>query len=78
MLFRSDKGETTHIFDEFGLMFFRMIKLSVVLQLNAEYSLTNATNKFINRLIDIIYPMNGNEHNLCDIAPEDQESLRRY
>jgi tetrapyrrole methylase family protein/MazG family protein len=29
------------------------IKLSLVLQLNAEYSLTNATNKFINKLVDV-------------------------
>jgi len=48
-------GEKSRIFDEYSLILFNMIKLSLVLQINAENSLTNATNTFINRHIDNIY-----------------------
>ena len=49
-----ESGEKALIFDEFGGLLFHIIKLSLVLQINAENSLTNATNKFINRLIDVL------------------------
>lgn len=48
-------GENPLIFDEFGDLLFDIIKLSLLLQINAENSLTNATNKFINRLIDGLF-----------------------
>ncbi|CRZ35357.1 tetrapyrrole methylase family protein/MazG family protein [Herbinix hemicellulosilytica] len=51
-------GEKSRIFDEYGSVLLKMIKLSLVLQINAENSLTNATNKFINRHIDNVY-LNG-------------------
>lgn len=63
-----ERGEKSLIFDEFGSMLFGMIKLSLVLQINAENSLTNATNKFINRLIDMLYPKEGNSLNLYENA----------
>lgn len=50
-----DMGEKSRISDEYSFLLFNMIKLSLVLQINAENSLTNATNKFINRHIDNIY-----------------------
>lgn len=49
-----ESGENVLIFDEFGDLLFHIIKLSLVLQINAENSLTNATNKFINRFIDVL------------------------
>ncbi|NLL00375.1 MAG: nucleoside triphosphate pyrophosphohydrolase [Clostridiales bacterium] len=67
-------GEKTLIFDEFGYLLFHMIKLSLVLQINAENSLTNATNKFINRLIDMLCLNDGKGYNLCDIASADYEA----
>ncbi|NLJ96272.1 MAG: nucleoside triphosphate pyrophosphohydrolase [Clostridiales bacterium] len=70
-------GENTGISDEFGSIMLNMIKLSLVLQINAENSLTNATNEFINRLIDILYPLEGDGSNLYDFANTEQEALWR-
>lgn len=39
--------------EKFENLLFQIVNLSVFLQLNAENSLTNATNKFINRFVDI-------------------------
>ncbi len=39
--------------ENFENMLFQIVNMSVFLQLNAENSLTNATNKFINRFVDI-------------------------
>lgn len=48
-----DLGDKSQIDEEFGDLMFSMVNLSRFLQLNAENSLTNATNKFINRFIDV-------------------------
>lgn len=45
--------EREHLEDDFEKLLFQIVNLSVILHLNAEYSLTNATNKFINRFVDI-------------------------
>ncbi len=45
-------GDKSKIFEEFGDALFSLVNLSRFLQLNAENSLTNATNKFINRFVD--------------------------
>jgi len=47
------KGDQNELFDKFGDFLFTAVNLGLILQLNAEYSLTNATNKFINKIIDI-------------------------
>lgn len=39
--------------ENFENLLFQIVNMSVFLQLNAENSLTNATNKFINRFVDI-------------------------
>jgi hypothetical protein len=46
-------GNHSHIEEEFGDLLFSIVNLSRFLQLNAENSLTNATNKFINRFVDV-------------------------
>jgi len=46
-------GNTTQINDSYEKLLFLIVNLSEFLQLNAENSLTNATNKFINRFVDI-------------------------
>ena len=71
----ADLGENTLISDEFGSLLFNVIKLSLVLQINAENSLTNATNKFINRLIDVLSGYKGNDYNLCAITSTEHEAL---
>lgn len=46
-------GDRVEIDEEFGNLMFSMIHLSRFLQINAENSLTNATDKFINRFVSI-------------------------
>lgn len=46
-------GATCEIQEEYGDLMFSIINLSRFLQLNAENSLTNATNKFINRFVSV-------------------------
>ena len=46
-------GHMEDIQEEFGDLIFTVVNLSRFLQLNAENSLTNATNKFINRFVDV-------------------------
>ncbi|MDO5519216.1 MAG: nucleoside triphosphate pyrophosphohydrolase [bacterium] len=43
----------TRIMDEYGELLFDVVKLSRFLQLNVENSLTNATDKFINRFVSV-------------------------
>lgn len=72
-----ESGENHRIFDDFGAVMLNIIKLSLVLQINAENSLTNATNKFINRFIDVLHPMEGNGSNLYAITSTEQDALWR-
>jgi tetrapyrrole methylase family protein/MazG family protein len=46
-------GNMEDIDEEFGDLMFSVVNLSRFLQLNAENSLTNATNKFINRFVRV-------------------------
>jgi tetrapyrrole methylase family protein/MazG family protein len=54
-----------------------VINLSRFLQLNAENSLTNATNKFINRFVDIFALAESRGQNLCELTPREQDILWR-
>lgn len=46
-------GDVCKIEEEFGDLLFSVVNLSRFLQINAENSLTNATNKFINRFVSV-------------------------
>lgn len=46
-------GNICQIEEEFGDLLFSIVNLSRFLQINAENSLTNATNKFINRFVSV-------------------------
>ena len=70
-------GDKSKIFEEFGDVMFTMINLSRFLQLNAENSLTNATNKFINRFVDVFALAERRGQNLCVLSPEEQDVLWR-
>ncbi|MDF2870238.1 MAG: hypothetical protein K0R05_1813 [Anaerocolumna sp.] len=48
-----ENEEREHLEENFEKLLFQIVNLSVILHLNAENSLTNATNKFINRFVDI-------------------------
>lgn len=72
-----ETGDKIKIFEEFGDTMFSMINLSRFLQLNAENSLTNATNKFINRFVDVFALAESRGRNLCELSPADQDVLWR-
>lgn len=72
-----DFGDKSKIFEEFGDAMFSMINLSRFLQLNAENSLTNATNKFINRFVDVFALAESRGQNLCELSPTEQDVLWR-
>ncbi|MDF2539496.1 MAG: hypothetical protein K0S76_2517 [Herbinix sp.] len=63
--------------EEFGVLMFQMVNLSTFLQLNAENSLTNATNKFINRFVDVITRAESKGLNLSELSPAEQDDLLR-
>jgi len=70
-------GEQSMILEEFGDVMFTMINLSRFLQLNAENSLTNATNKFINRFVDVFTLAESRGKSLCELSPAEQDDLWR-
>lgn len=69
------QGGRAQIDEEFGDLLFTMINLSRFLSLNAENSLTNATNKFINRFVNVFANAEKSGKNLCDLSPEEQDVL---
>ncbi len=68
-------GKQSNIQEEFGDVMFSMINLSRFLQLNAENSLTNATNKFINRFVDVFALAVSRGQDLCGLSPTEQDDL---
>ncbi len=63
--------------EEFGDLLFSMINLSRFLGLNAENSLTNATNKFINRCVGIEQLAHKKGEKLNQMSAEDIDVLWR-
>lgn len=70
-------GDKSSIEDEFGDVLFSIVNLSRFLQLNAENSLTNATNKFINRFVDVFALAESRGQSLCELSPMEQDVLWR-
>ncbi len=70
-------GDKRDIEEEFGDVLFTIVNLSRFLQLNAENSLTNATNKFINRFIDVFALAESRGQSLCELSPMEQDVLWR-
>ncbi len=70
-------GDKSNISEEFGDVLFTMINLSRFLQLNAENSLTNATNKFINRFVDVFALAESRGQDLCELSPVELDKLWR-
>lgn len=70
-------GDKSRIQEEFGDVMFTMVNLSRFLQLNAENSLTNATNKFINRFVDVFTLVESRGQSLCELSPTEQDVLWR-
>jgi tetrapyrrole methylase family protein/MazG family protein len=70
-------GDISIIQEEFGDVMFTIINLSRILQLNAENSLTNATNKFINRFVDVFALAVSRGQDLCELSTTEQDDLWR-
>lgn len=70
-------GDKSKINEEFGDLMFSIVNLSRFLQLNAENSLTNATNKFINRFVDVFALAESRGQNLFELPPTALDELWR-
>lgn len=54
---------------------FAIVNLSRFLQINAENSLTNATDKFINRFVDVEAIAKSERNNIKNMSIEELDSL---
>lgn len=70
--------ENAKIEEEFGDLLFSIVNLSRFLRINAENSLTNATDKFINRFVDIEIIARGKGRQLTSISIEELNNLWEY
>ncbi len=70
-------GDKREIEEEFGDVLFTIVNLSRFLQLNAENSLTNSTNKFINRFVDLFALAESRGYRLYELSPIEQDVLWR-
>lgn len=61
-------GEKNQIEEEYGDLMFSVVNLSRFLKLNAENSLTNATDKFINRFVDVELLVLEEDKRLCHMS----------
>lgn len=70
-------GNNTQIEEEFGDLMFSIINLSRFLHINAENSLTNATDKFINRFVGVEDLAIRQGRHLNELSPEQLDVLWR-
>ncbi|HEX3076472.1 MAG TPA: nucleoside triphosphate pyrophosphohydrolase [Lachnospiraceae bacterium] len=68
-------GNHSHIEEEFGDLLFSIVNLSRFLGINAENSLTNATDKFINRFIGVERLAEGEGRHLKDLSIDELNAL---
>jgi tetrapyrrole methylase family protein/MazG family protein len=68
-------GNLEDIEEEFGDLMFSVVNLSRFLNLNAENSLTNATNKFINRFVSIECLAEQEGKHLNEMSVEELDAL---
>ena len=71
----SKNADMGRLDEEFGDLMFSMINLSRFLGLNAENSLTNATNKFINRCVGIELLARERGEKLSQLSAEELDAL---
>lgn len=68
-------GNMEDIEEEFGDLMFTVVNLSRFLHLNAENSLTNATNKFINRFVSVECLAEQDGKHLKEMSIEEMDAL---
>lgn len=69
------RGDISGTEEEFGDLMFTVVNLSRFLQLNAENSLTNATDKFINRFVDVEKIAISEDKQLNDLSIDELNAL---
>ena len=72
---KTDNEQNGKIEEEFGDLLFSMVNLSRFLGVNAENSLTNATNKFINRFVSIELLAARENKRLSDLTIDEMNEL---
>ncbi len=70
-----ENGDARGMEEEFGDLMFSVVNLSRFLQLNAENSLTNATNKFINRFVGIEHLAEQESKSLSEMSIDELNAL---
>lgn len=70
-----ENGNKCKIEEEFGDLLFSIVNLSRFLQINAENSLTNATNKFINRFVSVEVLAGEEGRQLKDMSIDEMNDL---
>ena len=68
-------GDSSHQEEEFGDLMFSVVNLSRFLQLNVENSLTNATDKFINRFVSVEKLASLEGRSLDEMSIEELDAL---
>lgn len=71
----SDLGQKEVLMEKFGELMFEVVNLSRFLQLNVENSLTNATDKFINRFVSIEKTALNQGKTLNEMSMNEQAAL---
>ncbi len=70
-----ENGNAEDIEEEFGDLMFSVVNMSRFLQLNAENSLTNATNKFINRFVGVEHLAEQESRHLWEMSIGELDAL---
>lgn len=70
-----DSGNQAHIDEEYGDLLFAIVNISRFFGLNAEMSLTNATEKFINRFRDVEEQANSQGKKLSEMTLKEMDQL---
>jgi len=68
-------GQKSDIEEEFGDLMFSVVNLSRFLHVNAENSLTNATNKFINRFVSVEFFARQEGKHLWEMSASEIDKL---
>lgn len=68
-------GEVDRISEKYGNLLLTFINISLILHINAENSLTNATNEFINRFVDVFALTESKGITLYDLSLAEQVVL---
>ena len=74
LLVEMDK-ENGNVEEEFGDILFSMVNISRFLGINPEFSLTNASEKFINRFVYIEKYAQNSEREVKDLSQEELDML---